>query len=235
MTAPYSLLLDLGGTYIKVAKCNHVDWKVFDEISFAIPAFVESESNRREIDPTTLMNSVNAAITDAVGESPPPESIFVSGQMASWILTDSNNCPITNVVSWQDNSSLVEFNGSRPFDVFSELLTSEILYSIGYECKPGTPSSAIFAQQTTGLVPLSTATRFHTLLSWVASQLTTSAEYIMHVTDAASSGMFDIRKEDWSASVIDLVAPSGLSFPSSVTAVKSIGKHKTFFVLSFLQ
>ena len=236
MANPYSLLLDIGGTYVKVAKCSHLDWLVRDEIRSDISPFIDlPQKENKEIDPINLMQIVRSVISQSIGNDSAPESIFITGQMASWILTDLYNSPITNVISWQDNRSLHKHGEFSYFENFSDCLTQNEISEIGHELRPGTSSVNLYALNRMSGINFGERVRFHSMLSWIASQLVRPETYkhIVHTSDAASTGMFNVVNHDWHQEIIESISVEGLTLPEHTSEVLVVGISEEYKSLVF--
>jgi xylulokinase len=77
--------------------------------------------------------------------------------------------------------------------------------------------------------------RFHSMLSWIASQLVKPETYqhIVHTSDAASTGMFDVVNHDWHEEIIESVSVKGLTLPGHTSEVTVVGKSEDYKCLVF--
>lgn len=222
MATRSSLLVDLGGTYVKVAVLRP-DEGIVAECNFSFPPFESLEGPFRTIEPDVAVESIEAAIASVLPQAENPERILLSGQMHGWILTDEHNTPHTPLVSWQDNRALLQRNGNRFLDQLRNALSPEIWHAVGNELRSGLPVAGIYATDRTGI---DGDFRVHSLLSWLAAGLTREPEFVQHVTDAAASGMYDLRLGSWSEEIAELVGGPGLKLPRVSPTVEVIGRHR---------
>ncbi len=187
----YLILLDIGGTFVKTAK---IDLRQKNEqIKFSqspITKFINETGYSREIDPVELLEQCKFEVSKNINSKENIVGIFISGQMGGWILTDEDNRPRTNILSWQDQSVL-EFEGKYK-DITTYLendLGREWKFNSGNELRPGLPIISIINK----LDDLELkGTRIHTLLSFIAANMVTEYEYILSDSDFASTGMLNI-------------------------------------------
>jgi xylulokinase len=66
----------------------------------------------------------------------------------------------------------------------------------------------------------------HSLLSWVAAALTLKPQFVQHITDAAASGMFNLKVGLWSEQITDLVGGGRLLLPRVSSVPDVIGLHR---------
>ena len=98
-----SILLDVGGTYIKSAILFQDQESPQNIRKFNIPRFIESESDRAVIPTAEFLTVIDQAIEIQKNSDSNIESIYVSGQMGGYVIEESGNFEI---VSWQDLRSL---------------------------------------------------------------------------------------------------------------------------------
>jgi xylulokinase len=149
---------------------------------------------RREISPKALIQVCETAINEAEKLFGPFKSIALSGQMGCWMLTDAKNRPITNIVSWQDRRAEDKSSAGLTFKELAKAKSgAESLKLSGNEFRPGLPIFGLFAYLQNNKIKQ--GLRFHSLISWVVSQLTINYSHVAHETDFAASGMFDIHSQ----------------------------------------
>ncbi|CAM4077869.1 Xylulose kinase [Mycobacterium basiliense] len=222
MATPFSLLVDLGATYVKVAVLRP-DAGIVAESSSPFPPFTSLDGPYRTLDPGVVLAAVEAAIASALPPAERPERILLSGQMHGWTLTDEHNVPHLPLVTWQDNRALLTRDGTAHLDRLRRNFAPEIWHAVGNELRSGLPVAGIFA---TDLSAIGGPLRAHSLLSWVAAALTTKSEFVQHVTDAAASGMYDLGIGSWSEQITAFVGGSRLILPRVSWVAERIGVHK---------
>lgn len=222
MTGRSSLLVDVGATYIKVAVLRD-DENIFAENKFEFPPFSSLDGPYRTVDPTVALAAVEAAIASVLPGADNPERILLSGQMHGWTLTDEHNVPQLPLATFQDNRALSPRNGSSYLDELRNAQPSETWLAAGNELRSGLPVAGIYA---TDLTAFDGPLRVHSLLSWVAAALTGAPAFVQHLTDAAASGMFDLKAGSWSEPIAALVGGrTRLRLPRVSSALEVVGIH----------
>jgi len=189
----YSLLVDLGGTDIKFALADGN--KLLEETITrrGFPPFLDDES--KSFEPESLIRMIHQGIDSYTDISIKPKRILLTGQMGSWIATTHSGDYQSDVLSWQASSPV-----SRDFlkTLYEPNFVSENkpLLGTGSEDWPGAPWRT-FAAHLSNQLPSSSRILFHTLLSWVAWELTGRTERIIHNSDAAATGLFNLIDHDW--------------------------------------
>ena len=192
----YSLLLDLGGTDFKVARTRDGQLDESSVKRVPLPSLARNSNGQAVLQPRQILEIVQKAVIQCILESGTPDGIFISGQMGSWILTDYNGEPTTDVISWQDTSyaSTAETKLSQIFEEAYDSLSNSLIGN-GAEDWPGAPWRGL---ATECLRIEDGDTRFfHTLTSWIAWELVNREKHAIHVTDAAASGLLRIPDLEW--------------------------------------
>ncbi|MHA7653211.1 FGGY family carbohydrate kinase [Mycobacterium sp. ML4] len=222
MATPSSLLVDLGATYVKVAILRP-DEGIVAESKSPFPPFISRDQPHRTVDPAAVLAAAEAAIASVLPRAEKPERILLSGQMHGWTLTDDRNVPHLTLVTFQDNRALLARNGIRYLDQLRDTQPSEVWHAAGNELRSGLPVAGIYA---TDLTEIDGRLRVHSLLSWVAAALTSEPEFVQHITDAAASGMFDLRAGSWSERITEVVGGGRLLFPRVTPTPEMVGIHR---------
>ena len=192
----YSLLLDIGGTDLKIACAKNGFLTAESVRRFGMPKLKTSKSGSARLEPGKVLGLVVKTINDFIKEFGEPQQILISGQMGSWILTDDDGEYFTEIVSWQD-TAYFQTKDERLLEVYGNQYCPELknLKDNGGEDWPGAPWRG-FAFECLNLQSHRTYL-FHTLTSWVAWELTGRVNHLIHVTDAAASGMLNIKNNKW--------------------------------------
>lgn len=192
MTIQYSLLIDIGGTDIKVGVVEANKSLLIRVDRYPTPSFLDLVGYRREISPEELLLQCALAISNAKRSFGSFVSVALSGQMGCWVLTDENNNPVTKIVSWQDKrAEEISTQGRSFLELGIQAYGGESVRLAGNEVRPGLPIFGIYHQTRQGKAKKKL--RFHSLISWLSSKLTDNYQFIVHETDFASSGMFNLE------------------------------------------
>lgn len=208
MNTPCSLLLDIGGTYLKFGLVDS-HCHVTSEENFKIPDFLEnSNPSIKEWSPTSFLKVCHQLIFEMLQKYPVVDKIYITGQMGGWIVTDLENKPCSNLVSWQDT----RFDNPSP-------LSENWLRLTGNELRRGLPLfGAKYFLASEGTRPV----RLHTLLTFVAYSLVQQRDFISHKTDFSSTGLVDIENNSYVDEAIAYVGEN-LDLPRIVSDILSIG------------
>jgi xylulokinase len=211
-------LLDIGGTDIKSCVGDAQELKLGKILRTATPSNVSKRNNHYEISPSKILQEVVKHVFHLESAPLKINGLLISGQMGSWILTDEKNRPLTNVISWQDNRVLD--SGQENMENMRKDFGDRRLNETGNELRPGLP---IFGMRTILKDwDQSQSVRIHSLISWIASQICKEYSFSVHITDAASTGAFNLKSKKWENEFIESNA-TAIDWPPVSDTLSKIG------------
>ena len=222
-SANTSILLDIGGSYIKSATVRKLNSSLENISRIPTPSFVDSNSKLKVIPTSEFLSVVDQAIKFQLDFEPNSTRLFVSGQMGGYVAESDDSFEI---VSWQDERVLLGENFTE-YGRLSALLEQSLEFQkSGSEIRPGLPLLSISTSSTNNL-GTSKPQKFRSVISFTTAYLTDFKNDDMHITDAAASGFYDIFNMVWNQKLIDLVDVS-LDFPMVHKEVTKIGKAEKY-------
>ncbi|MGC1275090.1 MAG: FGGY family carbohydrate kinase [Planctomycetaceae bacterium] len=169
-----------------------------------------------------LLKAACDALAELIkGLSEPPICLGMTGQMHGVLLADANCRPLSNLITWQDKRSLERSDtGQTWLDRFRALCDPAAVLRTGCTPSPGYLAVTLFTLQQQNQIPVATK---HALIlaDWAAATLTGTSP-VNDRTNAASTGVYDLERDDWS----DLIEAVGLPrafFPPVVESGRIIG------------
>lgn len=218
-----SILLDIGGTYIKSAVIEFGQSHPENILLFETPSFIPSESEYCTIPTEALLNTIEQAIEAQRLYKPQVSRIYTSGQMGGYLLESEQGFEI---ISWQDTRSTLPINNDSRAELDKWITLSNSFKETGSEIRPGLPfyALAILKSQDSMKLPLQP---FRSIISFVTSYLIDFQSTDMHVTDAAASGLFSLKENNWSKKLTSMTGDF-LTFPDVHMTVKKIGVSSKF-------
>lgn len=215
MKNQYFALLDIGGTDIKSCIYSADNSEILFLKRTKTPNLLKPSAVKREIDPNALLKEVNGHLTEIKSLNIAISGLLVSGQMGGWVTTDQLNTPLSNIVSWQDLRSTIN-QGLINID-------SKFIQLNGGEFRAGIPLLGLLTDFHEN--KLTDKIRFHTLTSFIAASLSQDYQYLIHETDIASSGIYNIYDNLYISEVIK-VLKENISFPEVSRSLTTIGYSK---------
>lgn len=202
--------LDLGSTYTKLYVIQDGSVIAQDQARTVSP--LKTGENRYEIDGEAYFAQIKALLDAHDAQN--AGALFISTQMHGCILTDARFEPVTPYISWQDTMGL-----SRLADI-ARLLGADAARPSGVPLKGNLALCALLSRRMAGDA-WPRGAYLNTLGGYLIGRLT--GEHCCHMTNAAPTGLADVRAGGWNA---DLIAHAGLEemrFPRILTDLRPAG------------
>jgi sugar (pentulose or hexulose) kinase len=203
-SASFNLFIDFGASYTKIRVTDRKN-VIHLEKRFQAPHLSRAgfEGEFATYDPIEYASHARKIFHEAEDAFGTFENVAVSGQVATYILLDDSNLPVTPIISWQDRSS--EFSSkSLEFRRNNE----EFLKEIGDEdgLRSGLPAISLISYLPTNKELFHYRRKYVPLNNFLLSHLSQSTYPIerIHSSEAHASGLFSALKREWKA-VTDLV------------------------------
>ena len=208
------IALDLGSTFTKAALLT--EGTVKEEWQMPAPSPRLKDSDRYEIDAEVYFQQVVSLIDRWMGVTP-IDGILFSTQMHGYILTDAAMKPVTPYISWQDRL------GATHLDSIRQYLTDADVYPSGVPLKGNLAVCSILARRMEGEKILE-CTCFHTLGGYIIARLT--GRHVCHMTNAAPTGLADIRNGCWNDALLKKAGLSMLRMPEIIENLRPVGRYR---------
>ncbi len=208
------IAVDLGSTFTKAALLSAGTVQAERQIP-APPALLKNH-DRYEIDAEAYLHQV-VSLIDGFVDDMPIGGILFSTQMHGYILTDAAMKPITPYVSWQDRL------GAKHLCAIRELLKDEDVYPSGVPLKGNLAVCSLLARRAEGET-IEDGAYFHTLGGYVISRLT--GHHVCHITNAAPTGLADIRKGGWNEALLKKAGLFTLRMPEITDGIGPVGTYR---------
>lgn len=208
------IALDLGSTFTKAALLTA--GKVHAERQIPTPAAFLKNHDRYEIDAEVYYRQVVSLIDEFVDDMP-IDGILISTQMHGYILTDAAMKPITPYISWQDKL------GAKHLPAIREFLMDVDVYPSGVPLKGNLAVCSLLARRAEG-EEIPEGAYFHTLGGYIIARLT--GLHVCHITNAAPTGLADIKKVCWNEILLKRTGLFMLRMPEIVDSIKPVGMYR---------
>ena len=212
-----SLALDVGGTFIKVARIE--GGQVLDPvIRRPIPDFIPDgfAQGARELSPAKLDAAVFGALTDLGVDDLADHDVLVSGQMAGLAFVDSGGQAVDNIITWQDTRYV-------GVETLATSIEREALDDLGDGLRVGSPAVTLAARGTPEGAFVTS------LIAYVAGRIAGCRAERVHATDAGSWGLFDTKRMRWSGAACQAAGISEQVLPEVSRDVKPIAPAMRVF------
>ena len=170
--------IDIGTTSICAVLLNLESGEVERSVTKNSDAFIESENPWEKIQSVEKIITLASEITDSF-ITDDVSVIGVTGQMHGIVYTDKNGCAVSPFYTWQDERGKLPYKDTT----YAEFLNSHAGYG----------NVTDFYNKENGIKP-GNAVSHTTIHDYFVMRLTGRKKALMHTSDAASFGLFDIEK-----------------------------------------
>lgn len=211
--------LDIGTTTVSAIAIDAKSGEVVKSITIDNDTFIESEKSFEKIqDAGKIIQKATNLVNSLLDEFDDVVSIGVTGQMHGLVYLDEAGNHVSPLYIWQDASANEIYKDGK---TYAETLT-EIT---GYKMASGFGGSTYFYHSCVGRVPKNAYT-FSTIHDYVAMHLAGLNRPIMHTSDAASYGLFDIKKGCFDKEAILKAGLNYEMFPEVTAETAVLGKMR---------
>ena len=206
-----ALALDLGTTSIAAVAVDNSGALVARATITNSSTVNGLPAGHAEQDPSQLRSLAFQCLRELAAQLPSaPICLGITGQMHGGLLVDARRRPLTNLVTWQDRRANTPTADKRSFleSLLSRCSESALLRT-GCRISPGylAATLAVWAEQRA--LPAE-AHRALCLADWISAELR-DADAITDRSHAASTGVYDLERDEWSSELIEAA-----QFPASL-------------------
>ncbi|HZK39698.1 MAG TPA: FGGY family carbohydrate kinase [Clostridia bacterium] len=210
--------LDIGTTTICAVVADCENGKIIQAVTYENDTKLDGEFDYERIqNPTDILEKCTE-IVDELSASFSPVCIGITGQMHGILYLDNCGNAVSPLYFWQDES------GNRPFNEhqsYAEYLTERT----GHNMATGFGATTLFCHTYDGRLPEG-ASKVCTIHDYVAMKLCDNSEPLMHTSDAASLGLFDIDSLQFDKTAITKAGMDYSLFPKVTKDFSLVGKYK---------
>ncbi|MBQ4604071.1 MAG: hypothetical protein IJB16_05655 [Clostridia bacterium] len=174
--------IDIGTTSICGVVVDTENGKILKSLTKPNNSFLDSEKNFEKIQDTEIiMKTVYGILSEFECEN--ASAIGFSGQMHGIVYTDENGNAVSPLYIWQDERAAIEYKDGKSYAEY-----------LG--CFAGYGLATDFYNEKNGLVP-ENAKYLCTIADYAVMKLCGLKKPLMHVTNAASLGCYDVEKNSF--------------------------------------
>lgn len=178
--------LDIGTTTICTIVVDAESGEVLKSITLTNDTFLEDVRSFEKIqNPSEILGKALTTVDSLCKEYDDIVSIGVTGQMHGLVYLDENGDAVSGLYIWQDASANEMYKDGKTYAQYLTELT-------GYKMASGFGASTYFYHNENNMVPENAVT-ICTIHDYAAMKLAGLKKPVMHVSDAASYGLFDIK------------------------------------------
>lgn len=154
--------------------------------------------------------------------------LCISNEMHGFILAYKDGTPFTDYISWQKEYGKKQIYDASPFEMLSADEYKADIQNTGMRLRAGLPScNLLYLSMCHSLDKVKEKVFFYTLGDYILKRLS-GKEPLCHPTNAAASGLYDLRTNDWNKKLIRVIGCEDIVFPT-------IGEKEQIFMWNSLQ
>lgn len=205
--------LDLGSTYTKIALLNEDG--TGREKRIPAPPRMHVAPERYEIDADAYFAQVVSLLDQYAAEG--TQGILLSTQMHGYVLADAHFRPLTPYVSWQDRV------GVKHLAAIREAFTLNDVEPSGVPLKANLALCSLWGRMQEGF-QIPRGAGLCSLGGYIIGRLT--GRRICHMTNAAPTGMADVRRKGWNLPLLRKAGLEALVLPEISVDMRPVGTWK---------
>lgn len=214
----YSIGLDIGTTSVCGILVDLNSGCV--ELSRTLPndTFIKTENPAEKLqDPKRLIEILKSVLDELLAQNRPVASIGITGQMHGIVYLNKKGQPISELKIWQDGRGDLPYKNGLTYAEYMSQKT-------GYQLATGYGAVTYFYDMINGLVPSDTAC-FCTIHDLAAMTLCGKPAPLLHPSDAASLGLFNIKDGCYDKAAIESLGLNYNLFPTVCSDYTLMGHY----------
>lgn len=202
------LAVDLGGTFLKmgVFEGQELSWMQRTRVS----AFQTMDHSTGRLSADLFAATINATTDVIYQQMGRIDAVMVTGQMAGLAFCNADGSAVMPLITWQESSQL-------------DLETVRDELTISFEKTTGERLAAHLPLLKLREMRLPSSLAVTSLIGYVANVLCRGLGHSVHITDAASWGMCDVRDGTWVPELIEVAGVSTAQLPRISWNVEEVG------------
>ena len=192
------LLTDFGASRIKAAIGDTIAKKILLSKDYPSGTPVFSENRHCEVSLIEIQNTLKRILSDFMEFD--INGLFMSSEMHGFLITDQENRPLTNYISWKDERCLTAYKNKSYYTVLNEEIENSFRDISGMTPRPCFPFFNVFAYLRENVC--SQPVKILTLADYLAS-LFEKVSHQTHITMAAGLGFFNVGQKKYEQSFVE--------------------------------
>jgi len=207
--------IDIGTTAISTVVIDIAQKRVAN-ISTAENRFrLPTRHDLSEFDADRIVEVVRQLVQTQLQAYPNIACIGITGQMHGVVCVDKNGIAVSPFYNWQDGRAGRTFRAGATY-------CDEIAARTGYTVYPGYGLATLFYNCQNGLEPRN-AVRFCSIMDYAAMALTDTAAPLVHPSNAAGFGLFDLQRGAFDRDAVQALGLSPQLLPEIAREGQPVG------------
>ena len=209
--------LDIGTTTICGIAVDAENGRLLKSVTLPNDSFIDGKPFEKIQSPEKIIEKVTALAENLFNEFSPVCAVGITGQMHGIVYLNSEGKAVSPLYTWQDGSGNEKLDDSNYAKNLSEIT--------GYAAASGFGGTTYYYHSKNNLVP-ENAVIFCTIHDYAAMVLTGRIKPLMHSSDAASFGLFDLKKGCFDKKAIEKAGLDYSYFPEVTDKYEAVGEYK---------
>ena len=210
--------LDIGSTNISAVVVDFELGEVLETYVFPNASKTESESDFAEFDAEWIAEKVRRVVDYLVKVYPNIKAIGVTGQMHGMVYVSADGKAVSSLYSWQDGRGNRKYSETKTY-------CDEIADRTGYPCSSGYAFATLFYNKINHIEPKK-AKSFCSIMDYVVMVLTDNKTPLMHISNAASFGLYDMKNMCFDLKAVKKLDLSHFKLPQIAKNAEIAGYYK---------
>ncbi|HBL40770.1 MAG TPA: hypothetical protein DDY98_04060 [Ruminococcaceae bacterium] len=207
--------LDIGTTTVCGIALDCESGKIRKTVTLPNDSFLVGKPFEKIQSPEIILRKVTALCEELCAEFS-PEAIGISGQMHGIVYLNEDGKAVSPLYTWQDESADQAVDGTTYAVKLSSLT--------GYKMASGFGGSTYYYHACNDLVP-EDAVCFCTIHDYVAMTLAGRKTPLVHASDAASFGLFDLKTRRFDEKAMEAAGLNKKLFPQVTASFAVLGEY----------
>lgn len=204
--------VDIGTTTLSLTLFDAASHAIVHHIALPNDSRLPDSQDQSLQDPQHIADMALRAVASVLDAYPCVSAIGVTGQMHGILCLDAFGQPVSPLFTWQNQLA-------------DESVCAAILHKTGHTVYPGYGHATLYALVRAGQLP-GQARQYCTIMDYVVMRLTGRRTPLMHATNAAGLGLWDIKADCFDEEALRTLDLSPLSPPSTTSACFLAGYHR---------
>lgn len=215
--------VDIGTTTISAVLIDIENNSVLETYTVANDSKLATDPDLSEYDAVWITDKAERIIDFLIKAYPNVKSIGFTGQMHGVVYVDAAGHAVSPLYNWQDGRGNRNISRGRT-------CCDEIVLRTGYTVFTGYGFSSLYYNKLNDLEP-EAARSFCTIMDYIAMHLAGKSTPVMHPSNAASLGLYDIKSRSFDREAMGKLHLENLELPKIAEDGERIGYYKNIPII----
>ena len=227
-----TICVDLGVSFFKFAYFE--ESHLIESFRLTAPTSTPPVGGKHSFDLNLIYDLAKSGLDRLVKKYPDAEAILISTQMHGFALLNSSGRVISDYYTWMDTCSNAEHGDGSVIDHLKQSVSEKTVLATGMQLKLGMPSIGLHLLKKTNRELFTQGdVSFVCLGDYIAKSLAQTDINFASYSNAAGSGLFDLKRMDWSHELLYKIDLESLDLPDLISGIDNpVGSYKGINIYS---